>query len=122
MSRCPGTRRQPRQHKQGDLMNALIDDTVPIGRFAAKNPWSVIIFDRVGLDYCCHGDRSLADACRHAGVELSDVRDAIHARQQSSPEASDRCWDDASITELADHIETIHHVNTREAFARLSVL
>lgn len=102
-------------------MIAPIDTQIPIGTIAADQPSSLPIFDRFGLDYCCHGDRSLAEACQAAGVPLSNVIDALKSAP-TVPTATDRNWAEASMSELADHIEQTHHALARQAFDRLASL
>ena len=37
------------------------------------NPSAAAVFERRGLDYCCQGRRSLAEACADAGIDAADV-------------------------------------------------
>ena len=42
----------------------------------AQAPGRAVVLDRLGLDYCCHGGRSLTEACAAAG--LDHVFDLLH--------------------------------------------
>jgi regulator of cell morphogenesis and NO signaling len=44
-----------------------------LGDLVVANPGAARVFDGYGLDYCCHGDRSLGDACADAGVYPQEV-------------------------------------------------
>ena len=74
--------------------------------------------DALGLDYCCGGQRSLADAVAAAGLDLTEITtklDAVTERAQPSPD-----WD--GIGGLVDHIEATHHAYLRDALPRLVAL
>ncbi len=44
------------------------------GEIAAKIPASVAIFEKLGIDYCCGGDRSPADTCRRPTLAKPGAR------------------------------------------------
>ena len=97
------------------------DPALSIGAIAASRPASIAVFERLGLDYCCHGDRSLADACIDRAVDPKDVLREIDAAERgATEEAVERRWTEVSMTELADHIEYTHHECARQMLARLA--
>ncbi|HVJ98159.1 MAG TPA: iron-sulfur cluster repair di-iron protein [Acidimicrobiia bacterium] len=76
------------------------------------------VFERFGLDYCCHGDRTLDEACQAAGLQtatLADLLDAVAV-------APDDAWSELPIPALADHIVAIHHAYAREELPFLDAL
>ncbi len=75
--------------------------------------------DRLGLDYCCGGQRRLVDAVEDAGLEMNEVLDSLASVEA---EAGDEDWSAMGPAELVDHIETTHHVYLRDALPRLSAL
>lgn len=103
-------------------MFSEIDDQVPLGTLAGEHPVLIPVLDRFGLDYCCHGGRSLKEACEAARVSLHDVLAAIQEDRSVPRGASDQRWMDATMTELADHIEATHHARAREWFDRLTTI
>jgi len=50
-----------------------------LGALVAESPARAGVFDRLGLDYCCHGDRSLAEATEAAGLDPDAVVAALAA-------------------------------------------
>lgn len=66
------------------------------------------VFDRFGLDFCCHGDRSLAEACQASGLAVDAVLAAIKGDDVTAAEPEPN-WVDMAPAELADHIEAVHH-------------
>jgi regulator of cell morphogenesis and NO signaling len=103
-------------------MTVTIDRTTPIGNIAAELAGCLPVFDRLGLDYCCHGQRSLAEACEVAGVAVERVIEEIRAAYRCPQPIHEHNWAGATMTELADHIESTHHARARETFARLRAL
>ena len=84
----------------------IIDRT--LGDLVAERPGVAPALDRLGLDYCCHGDRTIADAARVAGLDVSAVVDALDAAA-SSGVGGDTSWTALDLAALADHIESTHH-------------
>jgi regulator of cell morphogenesis and NO signaling len=71
------------------------------------------VFDRLGLDYCCQGHRTLQEASNDQGVPVSEVIDALLALGPRPEEATDRIeWTDP--TALIQHLITTHHRYVRE--------
>jgi regulator of cell morphogenesis and NO signaling len=66
------------------------------------------VFDRLGLDFCCHGDRTLTEACQASGLAVGDVVAALEVADQR-PADGEAGWADLGPAELADHIEAVHH-------------
>ena len=79
-------------------------------------PLAARIFEDLGIDYCCGGEKALIEACAQAKVKIGDVISAL-AKAQSMP--ADRDWRNARLSELAQHIVDRHHSFTREEIERL---
>jgi regulator of cell morphogenesis and NO signaling len=92
--------------------------TDTLGALAAAYPAAIPTFERFDLDYCCGGGRTLGAACAERGLSASEVLEAIGAGAGVAP--AERAWNEATMTELADHIEQTHHAFTREALTRLA--
>jgi regulator of cell morphogenesis and NO signaling len=78
--------------------------TRTLGHLVAEVPGRAAVLDRLGLDYCCHGERSLADACATAGLDAAGVSAELDA--ESGTQTLDYPSEPAA---LADHIEATHH-------------
>lgn len=70
------------------------------------------VFDRLGLDYCCHGQRSLSEAVSDRGLALSDVVGELTTLGPRVAGQPGEAWDDLSA--LTSHIVTRHHAYVRE--------
>lgn len=75
-----------------------------LAELVAENPARAVVFDRMGLDFCCHGNRSLSEACSAARVDVGEVIAALDTVPEV-PEASMG----GGRSELAGYIESTHH-------------
>lgn len=104
-------------------MTRELTSLMSVGQIAAAYPELIPELERLGVDYCCGGDRSLGIAVSSAGHDVADVIHSL-ASYRHDAAGGDAIVDCASMsmTELADHIESTHHVFARESLARLQVL
>ncbi|MGH9484826.1 MAG: DUF542 domain-containing protein, partial [Terriglobales bacterium] len=65
---------------------ATIAATQSVGDLAVETPGAARIFERMGIDFCCGGKKSLEAACKEKGIELKTVLQALedHTRQDSA--------------------------------------
>ena len=96
------------------------DLTTSVGQYVVERPSRARVFEQLGIDYCCGGREPLARACEKKGLDLRMVLDAIDLEDAEPPVGEQRDWSRASLTELADHIESKHHDYLREELPRLS--
>jgi regulator of cell morphogenesis and NO signaling len=92
-------------------MTASTDAGTTLAQLVLERPARAAVLDRLGLDYCCHGQRSLADACAEAGRDVAEV-----AAELDAPDAGDAGtapvtdWTRLGLAHLAAHIVATHHV------------
>lgn len=89
-----------------DVDERRIDPSMTLGDIVSMRPSLATDLERRGLDYCCHGGRSLADAAREAGLDAQIVAEELSATDVGEPAAA---WATFGPAELVDHIETVHH-------------
>jgi regulator of cell morphogenesis and NO signaling len=98
---------------------SIIDVNTSLASIVRAHPGVVRELERHGFDYCCHGDRTVADACRAADLEPAGVLAELEAAARTgTPEA----WATMSPIELVDHIEAVHHRYLWDELPRLSKL
>jgi regulator of cell morphogenesis and NO signaling len=90
----------------------------PLGELVALRPAAARVLEGAGLDYCCHGDRSLEDACAEAGVDAA----AVEAELAELPPEPDSSWTTLEPPALADHIVELHHRYLHEELPLLDAL
>ena len=88
---------------------------IPIGEIAASLPQTTKLFDVFGIDYVCHGQLSLRDACAAAGVDPAIVRKAIDSLPRSAADAPS--WADASMQEVIDELRDRRHPELRRVLS-----
>jgi regulator of cell morphogenesis and NO signaling len=95
-----------------------IDGNLPIARIAADLPGAIAVFESLGLDYACAGDRSLDDAAHAEGIDaevvissLRRLKDAEHAQS----------WHDRPLADLVHYLVAQHHRFVRDEMGRLAL-
>jgi regulator of cell morphogenesis and NO signaling len=89
-----------------------------VGDLVAADFRAAAIFERAGIDFCCGGRRSLADACHTAGVPVEAViRDLTELPATAASDEDPRNW---PIARLIDHILKHHHAYVRRSLPLIS--
>jgi len=97
-----------------------IDPDRTLASIVEENPAAARAFERFDLDYCCNGDRPVAAVCDAEAVDLADLESALAEVQAPDPDRSPPA--DASLSELADHVEATHHEYLRDELPELGEL
>lgn len=84
---------------------------------ATTHPGAATVFHRHGLDFCCGGRRSLAEACGARGLDAAVVIDEL-AREAAVATTSTR-WDLEPLPALVTFIVDTYHRRLREALPDL---
>jgi regulator of cell morphogenesis and NO signaling len=98
----------------------MISERTTVGEVVAGDFRTAAVFRRYGIDYCCGGRSSLADACRRAHVQPALVLGELLAVEGAIP-ASER-YDSWSPAFLADYIVNNHHSYVRRVLPELVFL
>lgn len=92
-----------------------------VSDLVVERPGRSRVFEELGIDYCCGGEVSLAEACALAGLNLDEVVAELERREDKRDgDASELAR--MSIGELVDHIVETHHAYLRDELPRLSFL
>lgn len=90
---------------------------------AVEMPATTRVFEKLGIDYCCGGNRTLEQACRAANVRFDQVLDSLALADEAARTArTDRDWQIEPLSDLITHIQDTHHKYVREEIARLGPL
>lgn len=95
------------------------DKRATVGDIVASDFRTARVFEQFGIDFCCGGRRSVAEACASAAVDPHIVEDALRAL---SPVAG---YDDTDVTrwspdQLIEHILVNHHAYVRAALPSIA--
>ena len=93
--------------------------TKTVGQLVVERPGRARIFEKHGIDYCCGGKIPLTQACEKKGVNLDTIVRELSATDDTRSEID---LAHASLTALADHIESTHHAYLRHELPRLETL
>ena len=94
-----------------------------VRELALESPSATRIFEKLGIDYCCGGNRPLEEACRAANLKVDQVLESLaKADQTELAGQKDRDWQTEPVAALIAHIQQTHHVYTREEIERLAPL
>jgi regulator of cell morphogenesis and NO signaling len=102
--------------------SAPFDRATRVADLARARPESIRVFQRHGLDFCCGGKRSLADACVARGVDYERVAADLAAALAAPPDDGARAWSDAPTPQLVGHVLARYHAGLREELARLQAM
>ena len=103
-----------------DEMSAIAEKTVR--DLALESSSATRVFERLGIDYCCGGDKPLEEACRAENLTLDEVQNALDEAQRESDSAVVRDWQREPLSELIAHINATHHRYVRQEITRLGPL
>lgn len=92
--------------------------TGTIGELAIANPSAIPTLEKLGIDYCCGGATTVADACRRAGISPDQLFALIDRKERPAG----RAWEKEPLTALLRFILDTHHVYTRDAIVSLPPL
>lgn len=112
MSRLP-------QHMEANTSD-LLDENSLVGNFVAKNPAFAALFEKLGIDYCCKGKKSLKELCSEKGYDVAVVLQQLNEIATLEPPRFN--WEDLSTDALIDHIVHAHHAYLKQELPRLSRL
>jgi regulator of cell morphogenesis and NO signaling len=102
-----------------DRSTTTIDPATPLGDLVTRRPELARHLEARSLDYCCHGARSLGQACAEAGLDTDDVVAELSAAAGDGPAPE---WAGLTPTALVDHIEAVHHTYLHAELPRIGAL
>jgi regulator of cell morphogenesis and NO signaling len=98
----------------------MITPSTSLAEIVSTTPALTRELERLGLDYCCGGKRSLAEACREQHLDPEVVIAELTAHPVTAEPPAD--WIDLAPAELVDHLEATHHRYLKDVLPRLTEL
>ncbi len=93
--------------------------TAILGDLVAEDPRRSRVLEQLGIDYCCHGQRSLEEAAQAAGLDLEEVSARLDLPGEAPAVTDPRSLE---LAALAHDIVDTHHAYTWEEMPRLQAL
>jgi regulator of cell morphogenesis and NO signaling len=81
--------------------------------YAIETPQTIPVFEKLGIDFCCGGNRPLEEACASANLDLDQVLQSLETAIAEPVRPSDRELKSGSLAELISHIVRTHHAYVR---------
>ena len=110
------------QHPTIQALSTGADRSEPteptLGDLVTATPAAARVLERHGLDYCCGGGATLAEASSAAGIDPQAVRDELAALEPGPPPD----WASMGPGELTDHLVATHHAYLHRELPRLATL
>lgn len=92
-----------------------------LGDIVATHPGCSCLLEEFGIDYCCGGKTTLAEACEKKGLDLDEFRWKLEVASRVNSNG-ERDWTQASLKELTQHILASYHNPLRLAMSRIQAL
>jgi regulator of cell morphogenesis and NO signaling len=88
-----------------------ITENTIIGNLVAEDYRTAKVFKKHKIDFCCQGNRTIAQACVQKNIASSSVLDEIIKLNEKSENQEYNLW---VLDKLVAHIEDKHHTYVRE--------
>lgn len=100
-----------------------LDSTRTVRELAIQIPNATRTFEKLGIDYCCGGARSLRDACAQAKISVDEVLNALEQDNNLGQKAAElQDFSAGSLRELIIHVLSTHHAYVKQELPRLEQL
>ena len=95
-------------------MNQYVTDLEgrTVGEVVAADYRAAEIFQRLGIDFCCGGDKPLSEACREHSVSLAELQQELD--ELAMVPSRGEQYDQWALDFLADYIVNQHHAYARK--------
>lgn len=94
--------------------------TKTVRDLAVEIPGATREFEKLGIDYCCGGQQSIADACAKAGITVDEMLRKLKSGKAMN--VGDSNFEKMPLVQLTQHILDNHHVFTKSEIERLRAL
>jgi regulator of cell morphogenesis and NO signaling len=106
-----------------------LDTTQTVRELALNIPGATRVFEQLGIDYCCGGNKPLEQACGEAKLQIQHVIESLESsamaereRAESLPGQNHANWLQSPLADLIAHIKSTHHKYVKTEIVRLRPL
>lgn len=102
-------------------MSELFFANQPVGDIVVQFPTAGLLFKQYRIDFCCGGDRPLAEAAQARGVEAAEVLQALNEMYRNAEARKEQGtdWQHAPYTAIVDHVVATHHAFLKKELSGL---
>jgi len=96
--------------------------TKTVRDYALEAPQTIPLFEKLGIDFCCGGNRPLEEACLASNLNIEEVLKSLETALAQAVRPSERELQTGSLAELISHIVKTHHVFVRTQIPQIEKL
>lgn len=89
-------------------MNKPLTKETTVGAIVADDFNKAKVFEHVGIDYCCHGDMTLEEACKSKDYDVADIISRLEREDEQGGAPHFAEW---PLDLLLDYVLKKHHRN-----------
>ena len=89
-----------------------------VGGLVAEDYRAAGIFKQYGIDFCCGGQKTVAEVCKQKGVPLSELEEKL-SHLEGQPAQQRLQFNEWPLPFLIDYIINIHHTYVQEKLPQL---
>ncbi len=89
-------------------MNSKLTKDMTVGSMVAEDFNRAQVFERLGIDYCCHGSDTLEEACKKRDLSPDDVLTKLDGKEVAGAAPDFASW---PLDLLIDYVLKKHHRN-----------
>jgi regulator of cell morphogenesis and NO signaling len=91
-----------------------------LSEIVTNNFKSAAVFEKYGLDFCCHGNKSIPEACEEKGISVEEVLTQLKTINENKSEQNHEQYAQWALDFLADYIVYVHHKYVRNIIPVMS--
>ncbi len=93
-----------------------------VGAIAAEFPNAAREFEKLGIDYCCGGTRTIEQACAAAKISVEEALQRLETSASAAKSGASQDWQSQPLADLIGHVNSTHHVFVRQESPRIEAL
>ncbi|WP_243291482.1 iron-sulfur cluster repair di-iron protein [Bacillus sp. FJAT-47783] len=101
-------------------MEKTFTEQSTVGEIVAAFPKSSDFFKSNRIDFCCGGNRPLKEALTEKNLPVEDIVQQLNEQFQNANKKVEKNWEEATYSELIEHIVHKHHRYLNEELPQLS--
>lgn len=99
-----------------------LDGTQTVSEWAKNRPRVSRVFEKHAIDLCRDGNKSVIQVCRDREIAAQQMIEELRGAIRPAHREMGSDWEHASIGELCEHVEIVHHFHLRRGLRWLGVL
>ena len=99
----------------------MINAKQTVGEIAGRQPSTIEVFERLGIQYCCHGEETVEAACEYLGLPVNGVLSELN-RVANANSTTKAPWADPILEALMGNLLRTRTVLVQQDLPRIQQL